>query len=562
MFCTKCGAQNVDGYNFCRRCGNALVKSQIPTPDTNNNMYRENVQNTDFAPNNQGYSQDAVNSDRQNVYSQQNAYAQQNNYNQQGAYAQQNNYNQQSAYAQQNNYNQQGAYAQQNNYNQQGAYARQNNYGQYGASGYQQAWQYNPYGTRPREITPAIKMLKKLASSPMFLIATIIYTLSFIAGVIVILGSVGAAFSNSYGMYNEAALASGLLVSLIAYAPTILTLIGLWMTFGSGVSRSNRGISTAGFTLLKVSAVINLVLICIAAGILLIGFIAGIFAAYAVNEMVPILFGFLIFAGIMTLVILYFAGIVRSINAAKRTIETGRPHPYASAYVAVMSFIAAALMIIGLAATAIAAGLGGGMFSAIALVLVIVGIVSVTMITLFGILILVYNSKMRNILYAEMPSGSLGGTYGEGYMPNTYGAKAPDYSRTSDCSSERNIYDPIYPTREPSAAEPETDKTVCLEEIEPETVSNGVSIEYSENGINPEGAAVGYNEIGNIEPLNQEPISSSEPTIEEFSDNAEALNCDLPEQTLTADCCESGETDLINGASGSTATGSNGFFDL
>ena len=133
----------------------------------------------------------------------------------------------------------------------------------------------------PLSNNPVLNVIKKVASSPLFLVAIIAYSVQILGSVITAAAS-GPLFSGMiynilyefgadipyefYNILDSIAMAgSGPVIvgTIIGLIPTILICIGLWITYASARSRTSDTMKTSGLTMIKVITVIQLVGTCL-----------------------------------------------------------------------------------------------------------------------------------------------------------------------------------------------------------------------------------------------------------------------------------------------------------
>ncbi len=312
--------------------------------------------------------------------------------------------------------------------------------------------QYQPtYAVQPS--SHAIGVLKRVAASPLFLIATILTTLgillrfisSLTGGNDIVASIVAALYQNgvlSYWDYMEFLDAYGeiysvmnginILSTLISLVPIILVAIGLWLTFGAGMSKSRADFSTTGLTMVKVINIINLVFECIGYGIGLILFVVmmiGVSAVSSYASSYSSYYGYgsnyahtvagvsigviaicaIILIAVAVLRIFWYVKINQSINAATGTARTGNGNMNASTYVGVFCFIGAACGFIGLIFS---------IFTFTTVLSVITSLCSVAASILFGIVLFTYRSSMARLATTPMPLNMGMGTGGFAPQPN------------------------------------------------------------------------------------------------------------------------------------------------
>ena len=259
----------------------------------------------------------------------------------------------------------------------------------------------------PLSSNPVLNAVKKIASSPLFLVAVIALSVQILASII------GAAAGGAilreliysvlyelggnipYEVYDVldkiAMVGSGPVVvgTIIGLIPTILICVGLWLTYASAASRASDTMKTSGLTMIKVISIIQLVSTCIWFAIIeillmLIVIAVGAADVYEAGIIIAILiFMVILFAAAFVLEIIYLAKIIKSINTAKKTIATAVPSDKVSSFVAVMNFISAAGFIFSLITSFISSA------------------AAMTSLICFGILIFKYKSAMRTLMYQQ-----------------------------------------------------------------------------------------------------------------------------------------------------------------
>ncbi len=239
----------------------------------------------------------------------------------------------------------------------------------------QQYANYNPYQqpyaqtvAQPQGSQKVVDKLKSAGSSPLFLIAVIAFSLTIVislitsiytstssdfADTIMILASKFGVDYDIYSTFTTASVASSIFSAVMSSLPSILVAIGLWLTYSSAISKSNR-MKTSGLTLVKVVMVFYMVALDVLFGICEIVFLISSVAAtsYGVDDGTTILlvvFNILIIA-IIAFINVYYAFVIKSINTAKRVATTGVASDKVSSFVGVLCFISA----VGTALTLIA----------------------------------------------------------------------------------------------------------------------------------------------------------------------------------------------------------------
>lgn len=241
----------------------------------------------------------------------------------------------------------------------------------------------------------ALQVVRKMGSSGMFLTAVIAYSVAFILSII-------SAFSVSYReqlLYEFVRVSRGFnyAAAIVSLIPTMLMLLGMWLTFGASLSRGPR-MSTAGLTIIKVMLIILQVLLAIAMGIVAIAFLIGMIAGggllsdlgmgdvarEGVGIMLVVL---LVISLVYTLICIFIAKTIKTINTVKYTIQTDKASANVSPFVAVMCIIAC----VGMTVVGVAYFAWGNLLSALSILLSLVTTLC------FAILIFRYRSAMAGI---------------------------------------------------------------------------------------------------------------------------------------------------------------------
>ena len=205
-------------------------------------------------------------------------------------------------------------------------------------------------------LNPAILALKRAITSAPSIIAAALFTVSVLFSVyIMALGSDSVAqlavqIMKTAGLnvsVSSGSLLTGFLSAIVASLPSLLIILGLWLTIGSASKKNTDRMSTAGLTIIKVIMIISFVAViaAFAAAIVLI-VIALLFGADALGfssenaaSIALALISVLILVGIFVFVIIYYVQIIKTIGAAKSVASLGRPSRRISGFVGVMQFI-------------------------------------------------------------------------------------------------------------------------------------------------------------------------------------------------------------------------------
>ena len=278
------------------------------------------------------------------------------------------------------------------------------------------------------QITPVHKAIKALAGSPLFLVGAILTSLTLVLSVIQAFIPVDyihliSNFLQFLPMelrssidfeeiYAElyAAQSAGTVSTLISMIPTLIVsglgVAALWITFASGRDTKSPLLKTSGLTILKVLQIIGLVGLGLLALMVVISLvIAGVVFAMISSEVSSyeramfnavmwICISVLVIALIdLPVMIVYSLKVIGSLNAAKKSIDTGKAVKKASMFVAIVSFIGAAIGIFNLYGDFVLTG----WFS------LLTGICSVGTQIVFGICIIQFNKKIGALIEPAVP---------------------------------------------------------------------------------------------------------------------------------------------------------------
>ena len=216
---------------------------------------------------------------------------------------------------------------------------------------------------------PVLGILKKIGSSPLFIVCASLFTLSLLLSFRYAVGGQNQIINSIYRIAEQFGVSYYLWdywepirfaingYALIALIPSILVAIGLWLTFASAHNKYQPSVKTAGLTIIKVINCINLVWSCIVlAAVEIVGIIALIAVSAANDNSYDSYYGY------------YSHGYVKSL---------------ASSYVAVILIISAVFSLIGAVAALY------DPFVALQ------AVVACAMNICFAVLIFSYNGQMR-----------------------------------------------------------------------------------------------------------------------------------------------------------------------
>lgn len=238
-----------------------------------------------------------------------------------------------------------------------------------------------PYGTvcscsvnAPLSSNPAVNVLKTIGSSPLFLTAAILYSVSTLITVFTsVLGNSGVSdylwyafstmdidYSMLYPIMNALNGAS-IGLTLLFSVPAILVAVGMWLHFATCRDRRSGNISTAGLTICKVIAIIFLVCYCLVTALLLFAVIMvlaggsayfsysydlygyGYDSGYAAGVTAGVVFMLLLCVAIFVLFILYYVSVIRTIGKIKASAVSGMPENRISRFLTAMLYITGVL---------------------------------------------------------------------------------------------------------------------------------------------------------------------------------------------------------------------------
>ncbi len=236
--------------------------------------------------------------------------------------------------------------------------------------------------------TPARQLVRKLGSSPAFLIGVLAATLSFVILLVRGISTFiqGAQVLEYYRHVSElrVQVISTLSGTAVALIITLVSVLFLWSIYGSAASKSGQRMSTAGLTFYKVVAILGIIAASIALVITLIVLVvvlasgadfdrifrelSQLMAQYEIPDwgqaeglLRPIFIGLLIVLPVaMIMALIYYAKLIKTINTSKRVILHGLPDDRISPFVGVMEIIAAVCSVLGGVSTLVKSGMNTG----------------------------------------------------------------------------------------------------------------------------------------------------------------------------------------------------------
>lgn len=220
--------------------------------------------------------------------------------------------------------------------------------------------------------TPVMDLLRRLATSPLYLTGAIAYTCLILFNVLSAMsGSTLEKLTDQYlsllfrydmsmGELGEALdqlnrvmplmRSATLGTALVGQIPAILIAVGLWMLFASAKNSSGEPLKATGLTIIKVITIINLVVVSLAALLLLVVLFL-LMAALASYEdaVVPAFVAVIVLvAAIFALAILFYVKLATTIHTIQTSIRTGSASDRVSVYVAVISILGGAGSLLGI----------------------------------------------------------------------------------------------------------------------------------------------------------------------------------------------------------------------
>lgn len=267
---------------------------------------------------------------------------------------------------------------------------------------------------------PVIETVRSLILSPLFLVAVILFSASILLSV---LGSFGLTEAMTgwmtdvfyeFGMEAELdeitqtlmtdSMGVGTVVgALFGSIPSVLMALGMWMLYTSARNRQNLLINTGGLTLIKVLTIISLVSLGLVSALLLLMLVivwivasGEMIADEALILSVGMIVVLVFLAVVLTLCILYYVKVIKTVGTIQKTLQTGVPSDRVSMFLIVMLFITGGNAVM----SSFSLVLFGGSGLALMVASVAQGVASI----LFGVLLLQYRSRMRELLTMVPPA--------------------------------------------------------------------------------------------------------------------------------------------------------------
>ncbi|MBQ1409763.1 MAG: zinc ribbon domain-containing protein [Oscillospiraceae bacterium] len=261
----------------------------------------------------------------------------------------------------------------------------------------------------------AIEKLRKLAASPVFLMAVILFTVTGLFSI----------FTNGVNLadhleildaYKHSSLEATLIGNIVGYFVTmmmdLLMIIAVWSIFVNCTRKDRERIGTGGLTFFKVIFIICLVGACLFLVFLLIALGTGRSylndlnkllnqAGYSLSSLqMDVKTLGAIVSGVMLLIVfllvLFLVKMVKTLNTAKRVIKTGAPDDRVSVFVGVILILAAVGGVInGIRVFAELRELG--LSQTVAILYGVNYIVNALSILLFAVVLFQFRSAMRSL---------------------------------------------------------------------------------------------------------------------------------------------------------------------
>lgn len=233
---------------------------------------------------------------------------------------------------------------------------------------------YQPAAEAPAN-SPARQLMRKLGTSPAFLVGTLAATLGFLIFLVQAVNTIGVSlrmldYTGSSTVRTQ--LISRLSGTGVAILVGLITPIALWSIFASAASKKNERMSTGGLTTFKVFAILGIIGLSLCAlALILMGVVLliakpdlseieqGLQQAFAqagvgdaMNELPGGSLGvvFAVLVGVLLLMIVlamvFYGKLIQTLNTGKRVIRTGIPDDRASAFVGVMVILSAVFSVL------------------------------------------------------------------------------------------------------------------------------------------------------------------------------------------------------------------------
>lgn len=256
---------------------------------------------------------------------------------------------------------------------------------------------YNPYVQQgyyqqPQQQTRKNIALKKSFGGGLYLIAVILNTLILVLSIVsifapaasleMILQQFGSQFGLSQSEINEAiGMMSNFYWIIRASAITAcilpaLSVLGMWLIWGNS-KKEDLPVGTAGFTILKILVILDLIGVCMIGIVILIAMIPAIVGGSALDQYLDInvsataliILFFVIMIAALVLVIIYYAKLLGIYTAAKDIGRLGVTSAKVSMFVIVINFLGLIFQLISIAVSLLTLdflGAGSNLFGLLA----------------------------------------------------------------------------------------------------------------------------------------------------------------------------------------------------
>lgn len=251
-----------------------------------------------------------------------------------------------------------------------------------------------PFCHSPQMASPTLEATRRVAGSPCMLLASLVYTLSFVLSLVQNIGA---------SRFSPLMLVS----SLVGLAPSLLFLIGIWRLFAAGRGRGPF-FPTGGLTLVKAGVIVMIVYLGIAALVLIPLLLFGSAAAFSVFDDILdaagldgdsetfMLLVVIILLGVLAAAFVYFARIISTMGAVRRNLYAPVPSGKVSILVVVFNLLMALSALI--TAFQQIANLSAGRWWNSSVLGVIVNLANMLVFILFSVCILQYRSQIGRLL--------------------------------------------------------------------------------------------------------------------------------------------------------------------
>ncbi|MCH5278334.1 MAG: zinc-ribbon domain-containing protein [Christensenellaceae bacterium] len=120
---------------------------------------------------------------------------------------------------------------------------------------------------------------------------------------------------------------------------TVVLLIGLWLLYADAKKRDSLQVNARGMNVLRILTLIELILVCIGCGLIgVVALLVSIFAIGAIPAGAIAIF-FLIVAGVMAFIIVYYAKLYTTLKSINSTMNNGIYNDKVSMFAAVVTIV-------------------------------------------------------------------------------------------------------------------------------------------------------------------------------------------------------------------------------